>query len=253
MLIRLAILLLLAGPMTAMAQSRYNFFTIGVDQGLSNPDIWAINQDKNGYIWIGTVNGLNRYDGHVIKQYFNKPDDKNSIAGNICYWIFRDSDQDMWFACGNGGLSRYNYTNDNFESLPAYDSARKQNRYRSPVWRFGEDRQKRIYLSCGAACYRYDKRSKKFEDLTPLFGPGWDHGIGRFYMENDSIMWIPTDDGLFRYNVPANKMRKIPFDVEKLGYGLSAMYDIEKINDQEVILTMGRAGYIKFNTRTETF
>lgn len=253
MLIRLIILFLLAAPASAMAQSRYNFFTIGVEQGLSNPDIWSINQDKYGYIWIATVNGLNRYDGHKIKQYFNRKEDSTSIAGNTCFWIFRDSDQDLWFACGYAGMSRYNYATGNFESLPAYDSARKHNQFTSPVWRFGEDRQKRIYLSCGGACYRYDKRTKKFEDLTPLFGPGWNHGIGRFYAANDSIMWIPTDDGLFRYNVIENKMRRIPFDKEKLGYGVSFMYDIEPINDHEMIISTGRAGYIKLDTRTETF
>src|SRR5687767_4020853 len=104
-------------------QSRYNFFTISTEQGLSFQDVWSINQDKYGFIWIGTVYGLNRFDGHTVKQYFHKKEDKGSLAGNTVYWIFKDSDGDMWFACGYDGMSRYNYVTDNFESLPAYDSA----------------------------------------------------------------------------------------------------------------------------------
>ncbi|MEO6722465.1 MAG: histidine kinase [Ferruginibacter sp.] len=253
MLYRYLLFILTFCAQTTIAQSRYNFFTIGTEQGLSNPNIWSINQDKYGFIWLATVNGLNRYDGHSMKQYFHKANDPQSIAGNTIFWIFKDSDGEMWFACGADGLSKYNYAKDNFESLSAYDSARKNNRYNSPVWRFGEDASKRIYLSCGAACYRYDKRTKKFDDLTPLFGKDWDHGIGRFFMQNEHTMWLPTDNGLFRFDVAANKMRKLPFDTQKMGFGSSAMYDAELINDHELLIPMERAGYVIFNINTETF
>jgi len=250
---RLLLLPFLFVTQFALSQARYNFFTIGTDQGLSNPNVWSINQDKYGFIWIATVNGLNRYDGHSIKQYFHNSADKHSIAGNTTFWIFRDSDDEMWFACGADGLSRYNYASDNFESLPAYDSARKNNRYNSPVWRLGEDYQKRVYLSCGAACYRYDKLSGKFEDLTPLFGKDWDYGIGKFFMQDKSLMWIATDNGLFRFNIAANKMEKIPFDIEKMGYGSASMYDVEMLDDHEMLISMERAGYVLFNTITNQF
>ncbi|HEX8313729.1 MAG TPA: two-component regulator propeller domain-containing protein, partial [Flavisolibacter sp.] len=44
-----------------------------MDQGLSNNFAWAVGQDKYGFMWIGTSNGLNRYDGHNIRQYFHDP------------------------------------------------------------------------------------------------------------------------------------------------------------------------------------
>ena len=237
----------------ACAQSTSEFVTLGMKQGLSSNNVWSISQDKYGYMWISTENGLNRYDGHSIKQYFHSNGDKNSIAGNRIVWVFKDSDGDMWFACGYDGLSRYNYAKDNFEGLAPYDSARKHNKYTSPVWRFGEDAQKRIYLSCGAACYRYTKSTGKFEDLTPLFPQGWDAGIGRFFMQDNNIMWIATDAGMFRYDIAANKMRKIPFDVQKQGYGSEAMLDIEWVNKNELIIPMVKAGYVIMDVRTEKF
>jgi ligand-binding sensor domain-containing protein/putative methionine-R-sulfoxide reductase with GAF domain len=253
MTIRPAILIfLLTLSSVAGAQSRYNFNTMGSEQGLSSDDVWSINQDKYGFIWIATANGLNRYDGHTVKKYFHSKTDKNSIAGNTIYWIFKDSDGEMWFACGHSGLSRYNYNKGNFESLAPYDSARKFNKYNAPVWRFGEDHQKRIYLASGEACYRYDKRSGKFEELTSLFNNQLQGGIGRFLVDkNDrNIMWIAADNGLYRYNMVKEKVQKMEYGGEKLGYGRTGIYDIEFINDHELIATVERAAYHVFNTKT---
>ena len=250
-IIRVFIILMICSyGQPASPQSRYNFYTMSTADGLSNDDIWAINQDKYGFMWIGTASGLNRYDGHTIKQYFHNPTDKQSIAGNVVYWIYRDSDGDMWFACGAGGLSRYNYAKDNFESLAPYDSARKFNPYNGPVWRFGEDNEKRIYLSSGEACYRYDKRTGKFEELTSLFNKQLAGGIGRFLMDKNNIMWIAADNGLFRFDITKNQIKKISYDEEKLAYGRPGIYDIEFINDHEIMGAVERAGYLVINTKT---
>ena len=75
-----------------------------MDEGLSSNFAWSICQDKYGFMWIGTTNGLNRYDGHNIKQYLHDPKDSFSIPGNIIYWMFKDQTGDMWLACGHQGL-----------------------------------------------------------------------------------------------------------------------------------------------------
>jgi ligand-binding sensor domain-containing protein/putative methionine-R-sulfoxide reductase with GAF domain len=250
---RFLLLLFLLTSQLANGQARYNFFTIGLEQGLSSLNVWSINQDKYGFIWIGTVNGLNRYDGHSIKQYYNRAKDSTSIAGNVTYWIHKDSDGDMWFACGSGGLSKYNYATDVFENLPAYDSARKHNKYNSPVWRVGEDAQKRLYLSCGAAMYRYTKKTNRFEDLTKLLGKNWDSGIGNFVMDGPNTMWMPTDEGFLKYDLAADTIRKIPFDVEKMGFGSSRLFDAELLNKEEILITIERGAYVIFNKKTEQF
>ena len=109
MLFRYCIWFLLLLPAVANGQSQHHFFTLGIEQGLSNPTIWTIAQDKHGFIWIGTANGLNRYDGHSVKQYFNDPKDSSSLPGNTVYWIYTDQDDDMWVACGAKGMAKYNY------------------------------------------------------------------------------------------------------------------------------------------------
>src|SRR5215213_5794754 len=91
------------------AQSRYRFFTLTMDQGLTSDYAWSVCQDKYNYIWIGTANGLNRYDGHSIKQYHHNPADSFSLPGNSIYWIYKDAVGDMWFSLGHRGVARYNY------------------------------------------------------------------------------------------------------------------------------------------------
>ena len=64
------------------------FDQIGLEQGLSQSTVYAIVQDKQGFMWFGTQDGLNRYDGYSIKVYNHDPNDSNSISNNmfqVCY------------------------------------------------------------------------------------------------------------------------------------------------------------------------
>lgn len=239
---------------TAHSQSRYRFHSLGMDQGLSSNFVWGVGQDKFGFIWIGTNNGLNRYDGHSIKQYFNNPRDSFSLPGNVVYWIFTDRDKDIWFACGRDGVVRYNYAKDRFEKLLPYEKTPRRKNYGAPVWRICEDLQGRIYLNCGGSLFRYTKSNGLFEDLTPLFnGAIDDDGVAMLIPQTKDIIWVLTDGGLFHYDLQKNKVQQVPFDKEKLGYGLAAMHDGEFINNEELLISMGRPGFVIFNTRTWQF
>ena len=250
----LILLIGLLGCQTTWAQSRYHFNTLGMDQGLSSNFVWSIGQDKFGFIWIGTNNGLNRYDGHSIQQYHHNPKDSFSLPGDVVYWIFTDRDKDIWFACGQQGIVRYNYAKDRFEKLAPYEEARQRTKHTAPVWRICEDQQGRIYINCGGSLFRYTKSNKLFEDLTPLFNGAIDNeGVAMVIPQSKDVVWVLTDGGLFHYDLLGNKVRKVPFDKEKLGYGLAAMHDGEFINSEEMLISMGRPGFVIFNTRTWQF
>lgn len=235
------------------AQSRYRFFTLGAEQGLTSDFAWSVCQDKYNYIWIGTQNGLNRYDGHNIKQYYHSTSDSFSIPGNSIYWMLKDHDGDLWFSLGYAGAARYNYAKDRFERFAPFDSIRKKNKYSAPLWRMGTDQQKRIYFACGATCFRYTKTTGKMEDLTPLFKGQVTEGVAMFIPQGDDLLWILTDNGLFRFDLLQNNMKKIDFDVEKMGFGSEAMHDAEFINDHEMIITLERPGFVLFDTRSGKF
>lgn len=255
MVFRIAIIFFIVlQVMCGAAQSRYRFNTLTMEQGLTSDFAWAVCKDKYNYVWIGTQNGLNRYDGHRIKQYFHNDNDSFSAPGNSVYWIHKDNDGDLWFAFGWQGVGRYNYATDRFEKFAPFDSIRKAHNYVAPLWRVNSDRQGRIYFACGGAVFRYTKRSGKMEDLTPLFNGDIDsYGVGMFIPQGDDVLWVVTGNGLFRYDLKKERIRHIVFDKEKFGFGEQEMHDAEFVNDHEMLVSVVRTGFVLFDTRTETF
>jgi len=82
--------------------------------GLSNNKVTALVQDSEGYIWIGTEGGLNRYDGYELNKYMFDLNDSSSIAGNNISCLFIDSNNDLWIGTRYNGLSKYNRDSDSF-------------------------------------------------------------------------------------------------------------------------------------------
>src|SRR5689334_2854070 len=71
---------------------RLRFTHLSNEQGLSNSTIEAIFQDSRGFIWLGTRDGLNRYDGNEIMVWRNDPSDTSSLSDNYIKCIYEDND-----------------------------------------------------------------------------------------------------------------------------------------------------------------
>ena len=76
---------------------------LDISQGLSNNSVISIFQDETGYIWCGTNDGLNRYDGYEFKIYRNKINDANTISANFIFCIDGDKKGNVWVGTANGG------------------------------------------------------------------------------------------------------------------------------------------------------
>jgi ligand-binding sensor domain-containing protein len=92
----------------------FKFDHINTDQGLSQGTVNCIFQDKKGFIWIGTNDGLNRYDAYSFKVFKNNPQDSLSISGNIITCIKEDSTGNLWIGTRNEGLNVYNQSTNKF-------------------------------------------------------------------------------------------------------------------------------------------
>lgn len=90
---------------------------LGIEQGLSNNSIRCIYQDHNGFMWFGTYDGLNRYDGYQFKVFRNKINDTNSLPHNYIYTIAEDRLNNIWVGTGQG-IGIYNNIYSDFR--PAY-------------------------------------------------------------------------------------------------------------------------------------
>ena len=82
-------------------------------QGLSDNDISSIVEDGHGFLWLGTNEGLNRYDGYEFKTYQSNYFDSTALSGNVIWHIFKDMDGDIWVGTDKG-VDQYIYGMDEF-------------------------------------------------------------------------------------------------------------------------------------------
>ena len=85
-------------------------------EGLSNNNVSSITQDQDGFIWIGTQDGLNRFDGYRIRQFFHNPSNENSLVNNGVHQIVPDGKDQLWITTREG-LSIYNKKNGTFRNF----------------------------------------------------------------------------------------------------------------------------------------
>ncbi len=90
------------------------FEHITIEDGLSQNAGLAIFQDSRGYLWIGTQDGLNRYDGYGFKVYKHDPEDPTTISHNSILSMAEDKNGSLWIGTWGGGLNRYDPATETF-------------------------------------------------------------------------------------------------------------------------------------------
>ena len=88
---------------------------ISNEQGLSNSAVNSIYRDSRGFMWFGTWDGLNRFDGKNIKTFYPDPFDIHSISNNIIRQVLEDGHGTLWFVTERG-IDRYSHDQENFQS-----------------------------------------------------------------------------------------------------------------------------------------
>ncbi|WP_106829955.1 hybrid sensor histidine kinase/response regulator transcription factor [Parabacteroides pacaensis] len=101
-------------PLCLNAQP-YSVKRLGATEGLSNTNILGIAQDKRGFLWIATEEGLNKFDGTRFTNYYKGMPDKLNLTGNELNCLLDDPDEPiLWIGTQRAGLNAYNYKNDTF-------------------------------------------------------------------------------------------------------------------------------------------
>ncbi|MDF9796460.1 ligand-binding sensor domain-containing protein [Catalinimonas alkaloidigena] len=96
------------------------------EQGLSQNDVNCILQDQQGFMWFGTHDGLNKYDGYNIKVYQNDPENKHSISSNLIFSLAEDQCGNIWIGTTGGGLNKFDSNTEQFTRFnhnPSDDSS----------------------------------------------------------------------------------------------------------------------------------
>lgn len=92
---------------TQVKSQEFTFRHLSVEDGLSQSAVFDVVQDDIGYIWIGTADGLNRYDGYEFIHFRNRPTDTNSISDNFINCIEPAGNGALWVGTVGGGLNYY--------------------------------------------------------------------------------------------------------------------------------------------------
>jgi ligand-binding sensor domain-containing protein len=117
------LLLLSIGAQSLWAQeSRPVFKRIPSNTGLSQNSILAIIQDRRGFLWVGTSEGVNRYDGYEFVSYRHDPEDFTSLSNDRVLTLFEDRAGSLWVGTLNGA-NRFDERSGRFERIIAADEA----------------------------------------------------------------------------------------------------------------------------------
>ncbi|SEL46444.1 Two component regulator propeller [Olivibacter domesticus] len=231
---------------STFAQSNnVKFIHLDVTEGLSQGSVFAINQDYKGLIWIGTRDGLNKYDAQKFKVYRNKPDDSTSLSDNFVQSIVQDSKDRLWVGTGSG-LNLYNRAFDNFQRIQLANFETSTSEVEPAVHAIMEDHYGKIWIATNQGLFRI-KESKEqtitaeliFNTLQIKTGERTQNFKNIRYLHEDSDFnfWICTDEGLIQAIYQPKQSSKLRIlnhyfsdiqDVSPNNHGITTIAEISK-------------------------
>ncbi|MBN1294017.1 MAG: PAS domain-containing protein [Candidatus Latescibacteria bacterium] len=179
------------------------FERISIEQGLSQSHVTSITQDNQGYMWIGTVNGLNKYDGYEFTVYRNEPDAVNTLASNFILSLFSDSSGNIWLGTYGGGLNKFNPSSGEFSHFspgPVDSTCFSKN----SVYPIIEDSNGFIWAGSDIGLMKCTQSGEilKMYAHDPKDSTGLSNNLTlSLYEDSSGILWIGTNgSGLDKFN-----------------------------------------------------
>ena len=169
--------------------------------GLPNDMVWKVFQDSKGFMWIGTHNGLTRWDGLNFQYFLPNPIDSTAILGTSIMDIEEDKDGYLWFLVHNKGLSRFDPVTETFTNF-------RHEPYLKGLMRMKKFEDGYLWLgSYGSGMFRYEIATDsltrlplraQFDDNEDLFRLNSIIDIVEDVSDNN-ILWCAGNDGLYRF------------------------------------------------------
>jgi signal transduction histidine kinase/ligand-binding sensor domain-containing protein/DNA-binding response OmpR family regulator len=191
---------------TVHSQSNYSFSKIDIEDGLSHNQVNSIVKDSDGFLWFGTVSGLNRYDGYSFKVFRRQPNSSSSLYNNSIYSLYELPDGKIWVTTGAGACIYNSYT-EKFDSASNYLSSLGLplgGVLNSGVNIVKGNNGRYWFLYDSLGLYRYsdgEKKAKLFRRSNPS------EKIASVTETKDGKLWLMYQDGLLeQYDLKSNKI-----------------------------------------------
>ncbi|MFC2126862.1 two-component regulator propeller domain-containing protein [Bacteroidota bacterium] len=193
-----------------MAQKNYtvpsnlSFKKFTTKNGLSQSSVIAIIQDSKGYLWFGTRDGLNKFDGISFIKFRHNSEDKNSLSHSWVTCIFEDKDANIWVGTKNG-LNLFNPKKNNFTQIKTHSKGISVSD--NEIWDINQTNNNRIMVSSknGLTDINYKKNFSTYIKNNPTNTNSPSHNNTRCFLNtNDGYLWICTIKKVDRIHLATN-------------------------------------------------
>jgi len=256
--IKIILLVYLSGYVNVFAQHNLRFENISREDGLSQGSVFAILQDSDGFMWIGTAEGLNMYDGYKFTIY--KPDlfDSTTISDSWITTLFEDNEGFIWIGTFGGGLNYFNKgTNKffHFKNNPQNTNSISDNVINSIV----QDSTNLLWIGTDKGINILNKQSLHFDRINDNIEDEIflsDDAINEIYIDRNYNIWVCTNyGGLNLFNRKENKFVFFLSDesqINSISSNTVWMMDEDK-NEDSVYYIATYNGLNKFNFKELIF
>ena len=220
----------------------YYFNHYQVENGLSNNSVECSIQDDDGFLWFGTINGLNRFDGYSFKTFYNDPDDTTSIGSNFIRCLYNDRHGTIWVGT-NKGVYTYNKTGEKFnlvKPLPKGNRTQIIGDAKGCFWVIIDLEVYSFDPETGKIkLYQMDGRSPVANSIaiTP------NHGLWVSTTNGCLRKYDPGADSFYTYSTYRTAREALPVSIEK----------IFPINDMSFLIGTKKAGVKLFDAVTRQY
>ena len=234
------------------AQENYEFTHYTASDGLSINYVTKVFQDSHGFIWIGTTNGLNRFDGYNFKIFEPSRGDTNSISSRLIMDMCEDKDGFLWIATPNG-LNKYNISTEKFTRYK--HSANKANSLSSNyVISLNIDKEGTLWAGTINGLNRYNRKSDDFYVILKVsdrLNPDSLNSVTDIIEDFKGNLWLGTWNGLTCINKNGTILKQFfnqPATKGKFEFRITSVIFEDK--DRNIWIGTNGQGVKKFNPST---
>lgn len=249
------LIVFLNGILSYSQTEQIHFEHLTTEDGLSNNSVNAIVEDRNGFLWISTEKGLNRFDGSRFVNYYSNPSDTNSLCDNLIWNLYYDSKGMIWITTQNG-LSLLNPETEKFTNFYNVKNDSTSLSYNA-VLSVTEDHSGNIWI--GTANGELNKFNEGSNTFTRIKVPK--HGFAGYrpnyivdlLTDREGKIWVGMYDGFSVFNPSTLEFTPIKSSEESNKFKGVFIRDLFEDSKGNIWIASRDRGFSKYNPKTKTF
>lgn len=227
-------------PRPATLHPRARFQIVDRDKGLPQNSVQAIVQDRAGFIWLGTQDGVARYDGRRFVVFRHDPDDRTSLSSSFVTELLVAKDGTVWVGTEGGGLNHFRSESSSFERFLTSETPDTANA--ASILSLREDADGRIWIGTqGRGVFVLDPRKK--EILNYSLEDGIDPVVTSIVNGADGSIWFGAASGVYRFDRAKNRFEPLAHQVEAFEITLITALIMDRKGDLWIGTDDGLARY----------